>query len=77
VWAGVFAPKGLPADVMKRLNDALDQTLDDAGVQKRVADLGGAIPKKDERMPAAFGAYVKTEIDRWSPILKEAGANTN
>ena len=77
VWAGMFGRKGLPADVMKRLNDALDQTLDDAGVQKRVADLGGAIPKKDERMPAAFGAYVKTEIDRWSPILKEAGANTN
>src|ERR1044072_2678956 len=77
VWAGMFGPKGTAADVMKRLNDALDQTLDDAGVQKRVADLGGAIPKKDERMPAAFGAYVKTEIDRWSPILKEAGANTN
>jgi tripartite-type tricarboxylate transporter receptor subunit TctC len=77
VWAGIFAPKGLPAEVMKRLNDALDQTLDDAGVQKRLADLGGAIPKKEERVPANFEGYVKTEIDRWSPILKEAGAKTN
>ena len=54
IWAGIFAPKGLPADVMKRLNDALDQTLDDPSVQKRLADLGGSIPTKDERTPAAI-----------------------
>ena len=77
VWAGIFAPKGLPGDVMKRLNDALDQTLDDPSVQKRLADLGGAIPKKEERVPANFEGYVKSEIDRWSPILKEAGAKVN
>ena len=77
VWAGIFGPKGLPGDVVKRLNDALDQTLDDPGVQKRLADLGGAIPKKDERVPANFEGYVKAEIERWSPILKEAGSKTN
>ena len=77
VWAGVFAPKGVPQDVMKRLNDALDQSLDDPGVQKRLADLGGTIPGKDERVPAKFEGYVKGEIDRWSPILKAAGAKTN
>jgi tripartite-type tricarboxylate transporter receptor subunit TctC len=77
VWAGIFAPKGVPQDVMKRLNDALDQSLDDPGVQKRLADLGGTIPGKDERVPAKFEGYVKAEIDRWSPILKAAGAKTN
>jgi len=77
VWAGIFAPKGLPPEIMKRLTDALDQSLDDASVQKRLADLGGTIPAKDARAPARFEAYVKAEIDRWSPILKAAGAKVN
>ena len=77
VWAGIFAPKGLPPEIMKRLAEALDQSLDDSGVQKRLADLGGTIPSKDARAPAKFEAYVKAEIERWSPILKAAGAKVN
>ena len=77
VWAGIFAPKGLPPEIMKRLAEALDQSLDDSGVQKRLADLGGTIPSKDARAPAKFEAYVKAEIERWSPILKAAGAKAN
>ena len=76
VWAGIFAPKGVPPEIMKRLTDALDQSLDDAGVQKRLGDLGGTIPTKAARVPATFESYVKAEIDRWSPILK-AAAKTN
>jgi tripartite-type tricarboxylate transporter receptor subunit TctC len=77
IWAGMFAPKGTPPDIMKRLNDALDQSLDDASVQKRIAELGGTIPPKAERNPATFEAYVKSEIARWSPILKTAGTKAN
>jgi tripartite-type tricarboxylate transporter receptor subunit TctC len=73
IWAGIFAPKGVPREVVDKLADALDKTLDDASVQKRLADLGGSIPAKDERSPAKFDAYVKAEIARWSPILKAAG----
>jgi tripartite-type tricarboxylate transporter receptor subunit TctC len=76
IWSGMFAPKGTPADVVRKLNAALDQSLDDAGVQKRIAELGGTIPPKADRAPAKFEAYVKTEIERWSPILKAAGAKT-
>ncbi len=43
-------------------------------MQKRLTDLGGAIPTKDERSPAKFDAFVKAEIARWEPILKAAGA---
>jgi tripartite-type tricarboxylate transporter receptor subunit TctC len=73
IWAGIFAPKGVSKEVVERLADALDKSLDDPGVQKRLADLGGSIPAKDERSPAKFDAYVKAEIARWSPILKAAG----
>ncbi|MFX4520385.1 tripartite tricarboxylate transporter substrate-binding protein, partial [Acinetobacter baumannii] len=67
IWAGIFAPKGTPAPVVAKLADALDKALDDPGVKKRIADLGGSIPSKAERTPAAFEKYVKSEIDRWGP----------
>jgi putative tricarboxylic transport membrane protein len=72
IWAGIFAPKGTPTEIIDRLADALDKALDDPAVQKRLADLGGAIPTKDERTPAKFEAFVKAEIARWAPILKAA-----
>jgi tripartite-type tricarboxylate transporter receptor subunit TctC len=74
IWAGIFAPKGVSKEIVDRLAGALDQALDDPGVQKRLADLGGTVPSRDERTPARFDAFVKAEIARWSPILKAAGS---
>jgi tripartite-type tricarboxylate transporter receptor subunit TctC len=71
IWAGIFAPKGTPKDIVDKLATALDQTLDDR-VRKRLSDLGGSLPGKDERPPAKFNAFVKAEIARWSPVLKAA-----
>jgi tripartite-type tricarboxylate transporter receptor subunit TctC len=72
IWAGIFAPKGTPEPIVAKLADALDKALDDASVQKRINDLGGSIPGKAERTPAAFDEYVKAEIARWAPVLKAA-----
>jgi tripartite-type tricarboxylate transporter receptor subunit TctC len=74
IWAGVFAPKGTPKEIVDKLSGALDKALDDADVKKRLADLGGTIPGKDERSPAKFDTLIKEEISRWSPILKTAAA---
>jgi tripartite-type tricarboxylate transporter receptor subunit TctC len=70
IWAGIFGPKGLPGPVMAKLSDALDRALDDPSVRMRITALGGSIPAKAERNPAAFDAYVKAEIAKWQPILK-------
>lgn len=72
IWAGIFAPKGTPPDVVAKLAAALDKALDDDGVKQRIDNLGGSIPGKAERTPAAFDAYVKAEIVRWGPVLKAA-----
>jgi tripartite-type tricarboxylate transporter receptor subunit TctC len=74
IWAGMFAPKGTPAPIVQKLADALDKSLDDAGVQQRIKKLGGSIPGKAERTPAAFDRYVKAEIVKWAPILKATAA---
>ncbi len=72
IWAGIFAPKGTRQDIIDKLAAALDKALDDPAVQKRLADLGGSIPAKEDRTPAKFESFVKAEIARWSPILKAA-----
>jgi tripartite-type tricarboxylate transporter receptor subunit TctC len=48
------------------------KSLDDPSVKKRLGDLGGSIPTKQERTPASFARLVKAEVARWSPILKAA-----
>jgi tripartite-type tricarboxylate transporter receptor subunit TctC len=70
IWAGIFAPRGTPQPIVAKLSDALDKALDDPAVRKRIGDLGGSIPEKQERNPAAFDNYVKSEVARWAPILK-------
>jgi tripartite-type tricarboxylate transporter receptor subunit TctC len=72
IWAGIFAPKGTPKAIVDRLAAALSKALDDPAVQKRMADLGGSIPSRDERTPARFERFVTAQIAHWSPILKAA-----
>jgi tripartite-type tricarboxylate transporter receptor subunit TctC len=77
IWAGIFAPKGTPKEIIAKLAGALEKALDDPSVRKRLADLGGSIPAKQERTPASFARLVKAEIARWSPILKAASLTTH
>jgi tripartite-type tricarboxylate transporter receptor subunit TctC len=76
-WNAIFAPKNLPKDVTAKLADALDKALDDASTKKRILDLGGTIPSKAERTPEALQKLVESEVARWTPILKAAGAVAN
>jgi tripartite-type tricarboxylate transporter receptor subunit TctC len=72
IWAGIFAPKGTPREVIDKLAAVLDRSLDDPEVKAKLIDLGGSIPSKEERTPVKFDSFVKAEIARWSPILKAA-----
>jgi tripartite-type tricarboxylate transporter receptor subunit TctC len=72
-WNAVFAPKGLPAPVAARLSQALATAVTDAGVKKRLSDLGADVPDAAGASPAALTALVKRENERWIPLLKNAG----
>src|SRR5438445_8634144 len=69
VWAGLFAPKGTPSAMIAKLAEALDKALDQASVRQTLTQLGGSIPAKAERNPAAFDRFVRSEVARWAPIL--------
>ncbi|MBA4171390.1 MAG: hypothetical protein C0511_01720 [Hyphomicrobium sp.] len=72
-WNAMFAPKGTPADIAAKLNDALVKALDDEGTRKRLLNLGAVIPDKAGRSPAALQKLVESEVARWTPVLKAAG----
>jgi tripartite-type tricarboxylate transporter receptor subunit TctC len=71
-WNGLFAPKGTPKPILDKLSAALDKALDDELTRKRLLDLGSDIPGKDRRGAQALSMLVKSEIARWTPVIKAA-----
>ena len=73
IFHGLYAPKGTPADVQKKLNDALKAALKDPEFIQKQEGLG-AVVVSDKRMePAEHKKFVAAEIAKWSPIIKAAG----
>ncbi|HLN86170.1 MAG TPA: tripartite tricarboxylate transporter substrate-binding protein, partial [Candidatus Limnocylindrales bacterium] len=73
VWHGLYAPKGTPKPVIDKLTSALHVALKDDNVKQRFAELGTEPVAESRATPAALHAYLKAEIEKWSPIIKKAG----
>jgi tripartite-type tricarboxylate transporter receptor subunit TctC len=74
VWHGMYAPKGTPKAIVDTLADALRVALNDQVVKQRFADLGTEPVTDSRARPEALRAHLKSEIDRWAPIITKAGA---
>lgn len=73
IWQGLYAPKGTPAAVLKKLNDALKVAVKDPEFIRK-QDAGGASVINDVRNdPAGHKAFVMAEIAKWAPVIKAAG----
>jgi tripartite-type tricarboxylate transporter receptor subunit TctC len=70
-WHGLVAPARAPSDVVVALNRALMATLADASVKKSLGDLGVDIIGGT---PEQFASYIKSEIPKWTAIIKASGA---
>jgi|SRR5882757_6647442 len=73
VWSGMWVPKDTPKDIIDKLNGAVVESLADATVRKRLADIGQEIYPREQQTPEALRAYHKAEIEKWWPIVKAAG----
>jgi len=71
-WNAMFAPKGTSKPIIDKLNAAIVKALDDATVRRRLLEIGSDIPDAVGRTPAALAALVKSEVDKWTPIVKAA-----
>jgi len=73
IWQGLYAPKGTPAPVLKKLNEALKAAVKDPEFIRK-QDAGGATVINDPRNePAGHKAFVMAEMSKWAPIIKAAG----
>ncbi|MDQ8022453.1 MAG: tripartite tricarboxylate transporter substrate binding protein BugD [Moraxellaceae bacterium] len=73
VWHGLYAPKGTPKPVLDKLTAALQTALKDPNVIARLAELGTEPVAQNRATPDALRTHLKTEIDKWSPVIKKAG----
>jgi tripartite-type tricarboxylate transporter receptor subunit TctC len=72
VWIALFAPKETPRPILDKLTDALNQALDDQDVRKRLFDVGFDTPDRAKRGQQQLAVLVKSEIARWTPIIRAA-----
>lgn len=71
-WNAIFAPKDTPKEMVATLSAALDKALDDEATRNRLLELGGVLPTKNERGGEWLGGFVKKEVARWTPVLKDS-----
>lgn len=74
VWHGIYAPKGTQKPVVDKLANALQTALKDGTVKQRFAELGTEPVAENRATPDALRSHLKAEIDKWTPIIKKAGA---
>lgn len=73
VWHGIYAPKGTPKEALDKLVNALQVALKDPKVIERFASLGTEPVAQKEATPAGLSAKLKSEIDKWRPLIQKAG----
>ncbi len=73
VWHGVYAPKGTPRETLDKLNVALRASLKDPDVAAKFAELGAQIVPESKQTPAGLRDWLKSEIDKWQPVIRKAG----
>ena len=73
-WHGIIGPKGIPKDIVAKLNTAINEVIGGAGMDTNLASDGlTAAPGT----PEAFGALIDAEAKRWGDLVKTKGIKLN
>jgi len=74
IWHGLYAPKGTPAPVLKKLNDALKAALKDPDFIKKEEGLGAVVATDARVEPAEHKKFVLSETEKFGAVIKAAGS---
>jgi tripartite-type tricarboxylate transporter receptor subunit TctC len=69
-WNALFAPPKTPKEIVDRLNAEALKAVKDPAVQERLKTFSATVVGST---PEALGEHVKTEVAKWTPVVKEAG----
>ena len=73
-WFGFFAPAGTPADVVTKLNAALNRAMASPEVIERFGQLGMASAPNNT---LEFSNFLKAEVPKWAAVVKSSGAKAD
>jgi len=73
IWHRLYAPKGTPVVVQKKINDALKLALKDPDFIRKQEGLGAVVVSAKRSDPVGHKKFVLAEIAKWGPIIKAAG----
>jgi tripartite-type tricarboxylate transporter receptor subunit TctC len=68
-WFGFFVPAKTPPEIIAKINTDANAALAFPSVKQRFEDVG-AVPKGST--PAELAAFLKSEIDKWGPVIRNA-----
>jgi tripartite-type tricarboxylate transporter receptor subunit TctC len=72
-WLAFFSPKGTPAAIVQKLNDAIVATMETPSVQMRLKEDGVVVVARERMSPDYLQQFVKREIDKWTAVIRAAG----
>jgi tripartite-type tricarboxylate transporter receptor subunit TctC len=72
-WNAVFLPKGVPPEIVKKLNGAAVQAMKTPSVRDRLQGLGAQMVSDDRATPDYLAGFLKSEIAKWAGPIKASG----
>src|SRR6185503_16699285 len=73
-WVGLLAPAGTPNDVVRKWNAEVNKIMTGADIKQRLPVEGA---RYSPNTPEEFGAFIKSEIAKWAPVVKASGARVD
>jgi tripartite-type tricarboxylate transporter receptor subunit TctC len=77
VWNAFFLPKGTPDAIVRKLNAAVNQSLENPTLRKRLEELGLEIMPAEQRTPEYLAKFLPEDIERWAKPIRAAGISAD
>jgi tripartite-type tricarboxylate transporter receptor subunit TctC len=68
-WWGFLVPAKTPAVVIAKLNAEINRALADPGVKNKLEEMGVVV---QPGTPESFGAFIRSETDKWAAVIRKA-----
>jgi tripartite-type tricarboxylate transporter receptor subunit TctC len=77
VWNAFFLPKGTPDAIVRKLNAAVNRSLANPALRKRLEELGLEIMPPEQRTPEYLARFLPEDIERWAKPIRAAGISVD
>lgn len=76
-WNAIFMPRGVPADIVKKVNAAAVEAMNTPAVKDRLQGLGANVVPPEQRTPEYLASFVASEIKKWEAPIKASGVSVD